>query len=393
MAFMAWLLLTLACAAQAQDAGAATSGLRKEAVAALTPIQDAVKAGRHEEALRLLAPVRSRTDLNDAERAAAERLQVAAALALQQYSNALPALEYLVQAPALSPAERLKFLDYLLGASVNAKDFARVVRWARACLQSGCPAERAHIWLVQSLALLQQYAAVVAEMKQTLAQADASGSAPPQEELRALASSQLQLKDKAGYVATLRRLLRHYPHKDYWADLLARSSAPSPRLELDLMRLVRASGNLTDADQVLEMAALAQRAGLPAEALSVLQQAYQDKTLPGSRGADAERALQAAQKASDEDKADLAARKKAAQTGAQWAGLAEVLASNQQWAAANEAFANSLALGGLRREAETRLHYGISLYNANAPDKAKQQWQQAGGDTQAIAELWLLMAR
>ena len=42
-----------------------------------------------------------------------------------------------------------------------------------------------------------------------------SGVAPPLARLQMLSSSYVKLKDEAGYVATLEKLLAYYPDKDY----------------------------------------------------------------------------------------------------------------------------------------------------------------------------------
>ena len=60
--------------------------------------------------------------------------------------------------------------------------------------------------------------------------------------------------------------MTYYPKKEYWTDLLNRvqkKSGFSDRLSLDVYRLKLATGNVTTANDYLEMAQLAIQAGLP----------------------------------------------------------------------------------------------------------------------------------
>jgi hypothetical protein len=47
-------------------------------------------------------------------------------------------------------------------------------------------------------------------------------------------------------------------------------------------------------------------------------------------------------------------------------------------------------MGGLRREAETRLHAGIALFKAGQKEEANKMWDSVQGEATAvdIAQLW-----
>ncbi len=57
----------------------------------------------------------------------------------------------------------------------------------------------------------------------------------------------------------------------------------SERLELDVYRLMQATGNLKTADDYMEMAQLALQAGFPAEAQKVINDGYAKKDLRARR--------------------------------------------------------------------------------------------------------------
>src|SRR4029077_4760387 len=77
--------------------------------------------------------------------------------------------------------------------------------------------------------------------------------------------------------ATLDKLLTSYPKKEYWSILLGRlprKSGFSDRFSLDLFRLRLATGNLTKADDFMEMTQLALQAGDPAEGKAVIEKGF-----------------------------------------------------------------------------------------------------------------------
>ena len=124
--------------------------------------------------------------------------------------------------------------------------------------------------LVQALAASGQHAEVVTVMLAKISQDASTGKKTPEAELRTLAVSYRQLKDDAGYMATLKQLLSGYPSKPYWAEVIGRMSQQAglnTRLELDLYRLLEQTDNMEDAAEYMEMAALALKAGLPSEAV------------------------------------------------------------------------------------------------------------------------------
>ena len=96
-----------------------------------------------------------------------------------------------------------------------------------------------------------------------------------------LSSSYVKLKDEAGYVATLEKLLAYYPDKDYWTDAIRRVETLAgfaDRLRLDALRLRYATGALTGAAQYAAIMQLVLNAGFPAEAKRIADLAAGQKT-------------------------------------------------------------------------------------------------------------------
>lgn len=382
---------------QAQTSGSAP--MRSEVLKPLAAAQEALKNNQAEQALSRIREALAVAQLTSAERTLVLRTQAVAALRAQNWDLAIEALEHLLSSPEVTAADRLPLLESLISAAQQKKDHAKVVKSARQYLKEGGPKPVVRVVMIQTLAVMGDHKQVVNEIQEKLRLDVAAGIKTPEQELRLLAMSQRQIKDNAGYQLTLRRLLEAYPSKAYWAEVIQRLAQQvnlNPRLELDLYRLLDQTDNLEEAGDYIEMAQLALKAGLPAEAQRVLAKGYDAGLLGKGADAAAHNKLRTdALKKAQEDERGFVQFEQAAQDSAAWAGLGNVYASQQNWASANVAYGKALVLGGLRREPEFRLHYAISLLKAGQKDAARQQLAVVQGDALAmeLASLWGLLAR
>ena len=390
-------LLSIAMAVQAQTSG--SIALRAELHQPLVAAQEALKNNQAEQALSRIREALAVAQLTSAERTLVLRTQAVAALKAQNWDLAIEALELLLSSPEVSATDRLPLLESLISAGQHKKDHAMVVKWARQYLKEGGPKPVVRVLMIQTLAVMGDHKQVVDEMQEKVRLDVAAGLKTPEQELRLLAVSQRQLKDSAGYQSTLRRLLEAYPSKAYWAEVIQRLAQQvnlNPRLELDLYRLLDQTDNLEEAGDYTEMAQLALKAGLPAEALRVMAKGFDVGILGQGAEAAAHNKLRTeAQKKVLEDERSFAQFEQSAQDSTAWAGVGNVYASQLNWAAANVAYAKALAVGGVRREPELRLHHAISLIKAGQKDAARQQLAAVQGDALAVelASLWGLLAR
>jgi hypothetical protein len=349
--------------------------------------------------LGLLRDALAVPQLSAAEKNMILRTQAVAAMRAQKWPLAVEALESLVTSADVPQADKRPLLESLINASLQTKDEARVVKWSRQYLQDGGSNGAVHLALVQSLAASGQHAEVVTLMLTKIRQDAATGKKTPEAELRTLAVSYRQLKDDAGYMATLKQLLSAYPSKPYWAEVIGRMSQQAglnTRLELDLYRLLEQTDNMEDAAEYMEMAALALKAGLPSEAVRILNKGFDGGILGKGAEAAAHHKLRTdAQKKVREDDALFAQLEKTAKDGASWAAVGDVHFSRQNWSAAHMAYAKAIESGGLRREHEVRLHDAISLIQADQKQAARQQLALVNGDATAVelAALWAILAR
>lgn len=214
-------------------------------------------------------------------------------------------------------------------------------------------------------------------------------------ELRIYAFSQKQLKDDTGYANTLTQLVTRFPNKDYWSDLLnimGRSPGINARTQLDVSRLMDATGTMEEAEDYLDAAQFAIKAGLPYEALRMLDQGQAAGLYKGATVANATKLKQQAQQRAAEDDKALKSLSMASDNGPMLMQFGDVLLSKGQWA---EAYQKALSSGGLKREADARLHCGIALFKAKQAEQAKTMLQSVTGDASSVqmVRLWMSLVK
>ena len=370
--------------------------VRPEVAKSLQAAQDALKAGQIESALTMAQQTLAMPGITASEKPIIQRTLAVAALQAKNFPLAVSTLENLIQEmPADTPAaQKRPLIESLLNASQQAQDYPRVVDWARTYLKLEGSNPSVRPVLIQTLSVMKRHDEVVQEVKEKIRLDEAAKLKTSESELRMMAVSQRQLKDDAGYNATLKLLLQNYPSKAYWGEMiprLARQANFNARFDLDLYRLLELTGNLEDAIEYVDMANLALKAGLPAEASRTVERAYSAGLLgKGSDAANHQKLRQQIQQRLNEDDKALPALEKSAKDANALASLADVYASKQKWDQAQAQYAKALAQGGLRREAETRLHAGIVLFNAGQKAEALKMWDSVQGDATAvdIAQLW-----
>jgi tetratricopeptide (TPR) repeat protein len=370
--------------------------IRPEVAKSLQAAQDALKAGQAEAAMQLARQTLAIQGVTAVEKPIILRTLAVSAIQAENFQLAASTLENLIQEmPTDTPAAQMRpLMESLLNALQKIKDYARVVDWSRAYLKLEGSNPSVRIVLIQTLAVLNRHEEVIKEVKEKMRLDELAKVKTTEGELRTMAVSQRQLKDDSGYISTLKLLVQQYPSKAYWAELIprmARQANFNARFDLDLYRLLEVTGNLEDTGEYVDMANLALKSGLPAEAARMVEVAYSAGLMgKGSDAANHQKLRQQIQQRLSEDEKALPALEKSAKDANALASLADVYASQKKWEQAQSNYGKALAIGGLRREAETRLHAGIVLSKAGQKQEALKMWDSVQGDATAmdLAQLW-----
>jgi tetratricopeptide (TPR) repeat protein len=370
--------------------------VRPEVAKSLQAAQEAMKTGQFENAITLAQQALSIPGITPVEKPAIQRTLAVAAMQGKNFPLAVSTLEALIlELPEGAPSsQKLPLIESLLSASQQAQDLAKVVNWGRTYLK--LEGSNPSVWpvVIQTLSVLNRHEEVIQEVKEKIRLDEAAKVKTPESDYRLMAFSQRQLKDDAAYNSTLKTLLQNYPSKAYWSETIARLGRQANfngRFDLDLYRLLEMTGNVEDTVEYVDMANLALKAGLPAEAARVVELAYAAGTMgKGSDAANHQKLRLQIQQRLNEDEKALPALEKSAKDANILASLADVYASKQKWSQSNEFYNKALAMGGLRREAETRLHAGLVLSKMGQKAEAVKMWDSVQGDATAVdlAQLW-----
>ena len=234
--------------------------------------------------------------------------------------------------------------------------------------------------------------------------AEKAGQKPGEQELKLLASALQKQNHMAGYTQTLERLVRYYPSKAYWADVIQRTATQpgfNRGLDLDMYRLLRATGNLTQAKDIMEMAQLAVQAGLPGEAQAIINEAYENKIFgTGDQNiTDRQARLKAlVDKKVAEDQKSIAAtdaQVAAAASGDPLISTGLAYVTYGQAAKGLPMIERGIQKGDLKSPEMAQLHLGYAYVLAGDNPKAQAAFKQVQGQDGAasFARLWSLLAR
>jgi hypothetical protein len=201
----------------------------------------------------------------------------------------------------------------------------------------------------------------------------------------------------------LERLLAFYPKTSYWAAAISgverQAGFPSPRLDLDVLRLARQTGVLTEGSSYVDMAQLAQTTGQPAEASAVIEEGYAKGLLGQGKDAALHAKLRAQYaKAAMDDRASLAAGQAnaaKAKDGGNLVAIGLALVNDGQTDAGLALMAKGIAQGVAKFPEDAALRYGMALLTHGQREKAVSVFQgvkstPGSGD---LARLWLLAVR
>lgn len=378
-------------------AHAQSETLRAEISKPLQAAQDLIKAKKYKAALAKIHEADAVPNKTAYESFILERMRGAAAISVGEVDVAAKSFDTVINSGKLPAQEQLKIIEAMAGAYYRAKDYGKAAVWYQRYLKMDPSNPQMRTLLLQSQYLNGDYATVVRELSAEIQDNDKAGRVPSEERLKMLGDSYAQINDKAGYMRVLERLVVHYPKKEYWADLLARLQRKpgfADRLTLDLFRLQMATGNLTSADNYMEMAQLALQAGLPGEAKKVVDKGFESGAL--GKGAEADRHKRLRDLVNKNAAEDLKtlneidAQAEAEKTGGALVNVGYNYVVNGKVEKGISMMEAGIAKGGLKHPEDDKLHLGLAYLQAGNRAKAIQVLKTVQGSdgTGDLARLW-----
>ena len=388
--------------AAAQSFAADKPTVRPEVGAPLQEAQKALQAKNYKDAKAKIDQAEAVGKLTPYENYIVQRLKSSAAIGTGDYKSALGAYEQVLASPELPAAEKLPTLDAYVKIAYASKDYAKTASAIQQYKAAGGTSKETIGLLAQSQYLAGQYKEAAQTLTADIDAAEKTGQKPSDTQLQLLASCALKQNDMVAYTRALEKIVAYTPKKEYWLDLIVRTSNRpgfSPNLALDVYRLRRATDTLEKTGDYMDAVQLALQAGYPAEAQQLLDEGYKKKLL--GEGADAprhQRLKDLVTKKLAEDKATLADGEKAAAAQATGDALVSTgynLVTYDQADKGLKLMEQGLAKGGLKRPDQSKLLMAYAYQIAGSADRAQKAYAAVGGTdgSKDVARLWQLKNR
>ncbi|MBQ5949367.1 hypothetical protein [Massilia sp. ST3] len=367
--------------------------------AAIKPLMDAKNYTEVQNRIAQAEAVQNRTPYEDY---VVNRMKISLASATNNNAMLLPALEAVVNANRLKGEEQANFIQAIGNTHYNAKDWAKATEWFKRYQKESSTPEKVRPALARSYYFAGDYAAAKNELAPMIADMEKAGKAPSEEDLRLLASASNKIKDDAGYLSGLEKLVAHYPSDDFWTDLLNRGVARQKGFDaqtnmVNVYRLEFAAVKQMAPEEYVDLAELSLRDGFPTEAKKVMDAGYAAGVLGKGSNAKSHGALRdRANKGAADDAKNIASGEASAakaKTGAGLVNLGWAYATMDQGDKGIGFIQQGIAKGGLKNPEEAKLRLGMAQARAGKTADAVKTFEsvKGGGGAGDLAKYWIVL--
>jgi hypothetical protein len=379
--------------AQAQKADA----VRPEVGKPLQEAQALMRSGKHREAMNKINEADAVPAKTANETFLIQRMRGSVAAATGDNDAAIRAFEAVLNTGRVSGRDQLQMIQAVAVGYYKNKDYSKAAQWTQRYFKEGGTDPAMRTVLLQSYYLGNDCASV-----NKMLSSGGEDRRVSEEELQILANCFLRQRDTGGYVSAIEKLVIYYPKKEYWTDLLSRVQKKpgfSDRLGINVYRLRLATGNLTSANDYLEMAQLALQAGVPAEAKAIVDKGYDVKALGnGKDGERHQRLRDLVAKELAESQKNRAKDEQEALAAKDGNDLVRIGLNYVYEGKAEKGIAlieQGIKKGGLKRPEDAKLRLGEALLFAGQKERGVKTLKTVQGSdgTADIARLWVLHAR
>jgi hypothetical protein len=386
-------LLGIASVAHAQEA------VRGELGKPLQQAQEMMRAQRYKEALAKVRDADRIGAKNQTEQLMLDRMRGAAAQGAGDNETAARSYEAAINSGRMPAGDNVKLMQALAILYYRAQDYSKSQNWIQRYMKEGGSDPQVRALLAQTYFLNGDFARAQKELQASIQNEEKAGRKPSEESLQLLVNCALKQNDNSGYVAGMEKLVSYYPKKQYWADLVNRTSGKKgfpDRLVLDVYRLRLASGLLKTSNDYMEMSQLALQAGYPFEGKTIADLGFKAGILGvGAEAPRQKRLLDLANKNAAEQKAGLAAAEAEATASSDGNALVDLgyaMVAMGQADKGLDLMEQGIKKGGLKRPDEATLHLGIAYATTGKKDKALKTFKSLKGSEAPadLARLWIV---
>lgn len=359
------------------------------------------KAKKYKDALAKLHEVDAVSGKTVNENFTIERMRLSIASAAGDNDSIIRSAETIVSANKLSGKDQLQMVQVLANAYYKAGNYSKAAQWYNRYYADGGTDPALRPYMIHAMSQGGDNAKAMKEVMADLAADEKAGRTPSLANLEFYANGALKQNDKAGYASALEKMVAYYGKKEYWVNLLnnvERKPGYSERLSLDLFRIKLAVGQISKTSDYMEMSQLALQAGLPAEAIKVIDAGYKAGALGTGNEAERHKRLRdMANRNQDESNKGLAAAEEEARASKDGTGLVNL---GLTYVTAGK-FDKGLAMmeegikkDSIKRVDDAKLHLGIAYLQAGKKPLAIKTFKTVQGSdgTADLARYWVIYA-
>jgi tetratricopeptide (TPR) repeat protein len=368
--------------------------VRPEINKLLNEVTPLLAAKQFKEAFATIDAAGAFPDKTPYENYALNRARAAVANSAGDRAMATKALEAVIDTGHLTPKELIAFVNILAVNYYNDKNYGKAITYFIRNMKEGNTDPQIRALLIQAYYLNKDYATTIKELQAEFAAFETNGGPPPKEDyLIMMRNSAANLKDRVNYGIAIEKMVTYYPNDEIWTELLdIMEGKPNfaDRLVLDGYRLKLLVTKALPEKEYLQMAELATRVALPAEAQKAIDQGFQKGVLGVGTNAATHRQLRdrTAKAAADDAKTivkgEAAANK--AKGGNGLVNLGQGYASLGQYDKAISMIKEGIERGGLKLPEDAKLHLAIAYARADDKENALATFKTVQG-TDGLTDL------
>lgn len=332
---------------------------------------------------------------NDDEKYFAGQLRLQLEAARNNEAGVLAAMTTLAANPK-TPPENAKVMNTQVAllngyAASKAKKHAEAIQYLTKARDLGSTEPDLPVTLANSYAATGKDAEAVAEVDRAIKASKAAGRKAPQDWYRFAIPRVNKLGDRTVMADWLTRYIQDYPTAQNWRwaiQVFAQGAAPgaNEKVErIDLFRLMRATNVLADKADYSNYAYAVQQAGLPWEAVAVIDEGRKAGKIP-SGDSDTTQTYTASQ-AGVKAEGSLETVAKGAKTAKAAQQTGDAFLASGNYARAVALYDQALS-GGAANADEINLHRGIALQRQGRKEEARTAFLQVKGGYANLALLW-----
>ncbi|AQR72916.1 tetratricopeptide repeat protein [Sphingomonas sp. LM7] len=334
---------------------------------------------------------------NDDEKYYSAYLRLLLELERKNETGQMKALSILASSPK-TPPDRIKvygaIYNYMVGAElIKQRKASEAIAPLLKARELGSTESDLPVLLANAYSATGKPAEAIAEVSRAIEATKAAGRKPPADWYKFAIPKVNATGDRVATADWLKRFIAEYPTAQNWrwAIQITRLASPAgagKTDKLNLYRLMRATNALADRGDYADYGFAAQQAGLPWEAVSVIDEGRKSGKIPAG-DADVGRTYTASQAAvkSEGSLETLAKQSAAAKDGRTAQQTGDAFLASGNYARAVELYDVALQKGSVDAD-EVNLNRGVALRALGRKDEARTAFQAVKGAYANTALLW-----